>query len=263
LLFEDAAHGWLYTNLPMNVGLYQSAASLSALERWQDAVSQNIASSQVPGYKKRTVEFSSIPMGEVAQDSRARIGEGSPSYYPRATYGVSFQNGEVEPTNRDLDVALQSEGFFVIRNTDGTNTYTRGGALQIRADHTLVTTQGCEILTEDGSPVQLNAQNGALTINRDGSLFQGDTPLGHLQIVSFADTSKLMPAAGGSFVPLAGMEPIPVENPDVLQGHIESSNIAPLREMVDLVTIARAYEANQKLIQSRDSALEKALEKLG
>ena len=103
---EQAAQGWLYGIPPMNVGLYQSAASLSALERWQDAVSQNISSGQVTSYKKRTVQFSAQPMGEVAQDKRARIGEGLPAYFPRATYGISFQNGEVEPTNRELDLAL-------------------------------------------------------------------------------------------------------------------------------------------------------------
>jgi flagellar basal-body rod protein FlgF len=247
----------------MNVGLYQNAASLSALERWQDAVTQNITSSQVAGYRKRTVEFSALPMGEVAQDKNARIGDGMPALFPKINYGISFQPGEVEPTRREYDIALQGEGFFAVQMPDGSKVYTRGGSLSLRADRTLMASQGGPILTDGDNPIQLTPQGGPVTINPDGTVVQGDTLLGRLQVVKFADTSKLMPLAGGVFTPVGGMQSIPVEKPEVMQGYLEGSNIAPLREMVDLVTIARAYEANQKLIQSRDDVLGKTLEKLG
>jgi flagellar basal body rod protein FlgG len=247
----------------MNVGLYQSAASLSALERWQDAVSQNISSGQVTAYKKRTVQFSAQAMGEVAQDKRARIGEGLPSYFPRATYGISFQNGEVEPTNRELDLALQGEGFFVVQMPDGSKSYTRAGELHVRPDRVLASSQGGEILSDADAPIKLNPQGGPLTVNHDGKLLQGDIPLGRLQVVKFADQTKLVSRSAGSFIAPAGVDPIPVDAPEVLQGHLENSNISQLREMVDLVTISRAYEANQKLIQGSDDLLGKVLEKLG
>jgi flagellar basal body rod protein FlgG len=63
-------------------------------------------------------------------------------------------------------------------------------------------------------------------------------------------------------MPGAGAGMVPVEKPVILQGYQESSNVAPLREMVDLVNIARAYEANQKMIQSRDKIMERTLETL-
>ena len=247
----------------MNVGLYQSAASLSALERWQDAVSANISSGQVTAYKKRTVDFSVQAMGEVAQDKKARIGEGQPAYFPLATYGISFQNGEVEPTNRELDIALQGEGLFAVQMPDGSRSYTRAGELHIRPDRVLATSQGGEILSDADAPIKLNPQAGPLTVNPDGKLLQGDVPLGRLQVVKFSDPTKLEARSAGSFTAPAGLDPIPVEAPQVLQGHLENSNVAPLREMVDLVTISRAYEANQKLIQSSDDLLGQALEKLG
>ncbi|HTZ21991.1 MAG TPA: flagellar hook-basal body protein [Opitutaceae bacterium] len=247
----------------MNVGLYQSAASLSALERWQDVVSQNISSGQVTGFKKRTVEFSVQPMGEIAQDKKALIGDGQPAYFPRATYGISFQNGEVEPTNRELDIALQGEGFFAVQMPDGSRTYTRAGDLHIRADRTLANTQDGSILSDADTPIKLNPQGGPLTVNLDGKLMQGDIPLGRLQVVRFADPTKLQSRSSGTFIAPPGVDPIPVDKPQVLQFHLENSNVAPLREMVDLVTISRAYEANQKLIQSSDDLLGQALEKLG
>jgi flagellar basal-body rod protein FlgF len=98
----------------MNIGLYQSAASLSALERWQDAVTQNITSSQVSGYKKRTVNFAVATKGELQTDPNAKIGQGGGQamYFPKVGYGISFQQGETQPTRRDLDVALQGDGFL-------------------------------------------------------------------------------------------------------------------------------------------------------
>ena len=74
----------------MNIGLYQSAASLSALERWQDVTAQNITASQVTGYRRRTVEFSGVSMGGIQADpARGRIGSVrfhacEPPFRPRA-----------------------------------------------------------------------------------------------------------------------------------------------------------------------------------
>ncbi|MBL9205558.1 MAG: flagellar hook-basal body protein [Opitutaceae bacterium] len=248
----------------MNIGLYQSAASLSALERWQDAVTQNITSSQVSGYKKRTVNFSEAISGELQADPRARNGEGSGEmmHFPKVGYGISFQQGETQPTRRDLDVALQGDGFFEIQLEDGRRAYTRAGELRQRADRTLVTSHDTKILSESGDPITLLPGNAAVVINPDGRVIQGGTPVGKLSVVKFADNQQLVPLSAGAFIN-KGPPPTQVERPEVLQGYLESSNITPLREMVDLVNIARAYEANQKLIQTRDQSLGKTLEVLG
>jgi len=203
-------------------------------------------------------------MGEVAQDKKARIGDGQPAYFPRATYGISFQNGEVEPTNRELDIALQGEGFFAVQMPDGSRSYTRAGELHIRPDRVPGHfPRRAKFLSDADAPIKLTPQGGPLTVNPDGKLLQGDVPLGRLQVVKFSDATKLQARSAGSFTAPAGLDPIPVDAPQVLQGHLENSNVAPLREMVDLVTISRAYEANQKLIQSSDDLLGQALEKLG
>jgi flagellar basal-body rod protein FlgF len=248
----------------MNIGLYQSAASLSALERWQDAVTQNITSSQVTGFKKRTVEFQAMPMGEVQTDPHGKTGQGERALFPEASYGVSFQPGETQPTRRDLDIALQGEGFLEVQMPDGSRGYTRAGELHIRPDRTIVTHDGNPVLTDSGSPMTLLPQGGDVAITPEGVVSQGSNQLGRLSVVKFADNSKLVPLAGGTFASTdRKMQPIPVENPMVLQGYLESSNVTPLREMVALVQIARAYEANQKIISSRDQTLGRTLEILG
>lgn len=246
----------------MNIGMYQSAASLTALERWQDAVSQNITASQVSGFKKRTVQFSGTAMGEI-DAGKGSDAEKQAGVLPKATLGVNFQAGETQPTQRLLDVALQGEGFFQVQTEDGQKAFTRAGEFHIRADRTLVTKEGATVLSDGGSPITLQSQGGDISISDEGMVTQGTTQVGKIGVMKFADTSKLLPIGGGFFMAPTGVEPSAVEKPHVLQGYLESSNVTPLREMVALVQIARAYESNQKLITSRDQTLQKALESLG
>jgi flagellar basal body rod protein FlgG len=249
----------------MNIGLYQSASSLSALERWQDAVAQNITSSQVSGYRKRTVEFMAKNAGERQLDPSATRGEesGQKAVFPVATVGINFLTGETQPTRRELDLAIQGEGFFEVGMPDGTRTYTRNGELHMRPDRTLVTTSQHEILTESGDPVVLLPGGGPVAVNADGTIFQGETALGRLSIKKFSNTGALIPVAGGMFRAQEGAGMEAVEKPVVMQGYLENSNVTPLREMVDLVVISRAYEANQKMITTIDQSMQKTLEALG
>lgn len=248
----------------MNIGLYQSAASLSALERWQDAVAQNITSSQVTGFKRRTVQMGGNLSGEVLIDPKARAdaGEGRPAVFPAVRYGISFEPGENQPTRRDLDVALAGDGFFSMQMPDGQTGYSRAGQLQVRNDRVLVNSAGLEILSDAGAPIQLLPSGGAVVIDEIGVVSQGDTPVGRLGVVRFERPELLHTLSAGMFTAPEGVEAEPVDKPGVQQGYLESSNTKPLQEMVDLVNIARAYEANQKMITSRDQLLQRTLESL-
>jgi flagellar basal body rod protein FlgG len=250
----------------MNVGLYQSASALTALERWQDLVSQNITASQETGYRKRTISFSTQAAGELQPNPKARIGsEGSvPVLFPKTIAGINFKNGETQPTRRDLDVAIQGEGFFEVSRPDGSKLYTRSGEFRMRADRTLVTSTGDEVMSDSGSPILLANNGGTLNINSDGTVFMGATALGKFAIKKFPDNNQLIPIAGGFFKPADGAPaPESVENPELLQGYLEASNVTPLREMVDLVLISRAYEANQKIITTVDQQMQKTFDALG
>lgn len=248
----------------MNIGLYQSASALSALERWQDSVSQNITSSQTTGYRKRTINFSTQHAGELHANPRAKVGHDAalPMFFPKVETGIDFVTGETQPTRRELDVAIQGDGFFEVQMEDGTKVYTRSGEFRMRPDRTLVTSSGHEVLSDGGSPILLPAGSGSVTINSDGTISKGEALVGKLALLKFPDNSQLIPIAGGYFLP-GPAAPEQVENPELLQGYLEGSNVTPLREMVDLVLISRAYEANQKIINTVDQQMQKTLEALG
>lgn len=249
----------------MNIGLYQSASALSAIERWQDIVAQNITSSETNGYRKRTVNFSTTKAGQIETDPNA-TGGGDTMYetlFPKVNTGINFSSGQTQPTRRELDFAIQGEGFFTVRLPDGTLAYTRNGEFRMRTDRTLVNSAGAELLTEGGAPITLLPNGQSLVVNRDGSIFQGDVALGRISVQRFVDPAQLVATAGGFFVAPPNVTPQSVEDPELLQGYLESSNITPLREMVDLVLISRAYEANKKIITTVDEQMQKTLEALG
>jgi flagellar basal body rod protein FlgG len=252
----------------MNIGLYQSAAALSALERWQDVVSQNITSGQVTGYRKRTVEFSTQSAGgwQISPNNETSQLDGQPSQpalFPTASNGISFAPGESQPTGRDLDVAIDGEGFFEVKQSDGTTAYTRSGEFSVRSDHTLVNSAGNTVLSQTGQPITLSGDVSKVTINPDGSIVQNGAPVGTLGVVKFADPRKLIPISSGMFLAGQDTPAKPVAKPTLQQGYLEGSNAAPLQEMVNMVLISRAYDANQRVITNADEQMQKELDALG
>jgi len=238
---------------------------MAALERWQDAVSQNVTSAQTTGFRKRTVEFSTEASGMLQHDDRSKLGldSGTPALFPKSSNGVNFLSGETMPTHREFDVAIQGDGFFEVKMPNGAMAYTRSGEFRLRPDRTLVNGSGLEVMTDGGSPIVLLPGQGQLTINQDGTVIQGTTQLGKLSVQQFSNPAALLPGAGGLFIASEGAGMTAVEQPDLMQGYLEQSNVQPLREMVDLVLISRAYEANQKMITTIDQQMQKALEALG
>jgi flagellar basal-body rod protein FlgF len=249
----------------MNIGLYQSAASLSALEHWQSAVAQNISSSQVPGYRGRTVNFSAQDNGQfmIGADGRPSSDSGQPASFPTVTSGVSLAAGETQPTGRPLDLAVQGSGFFAVQMPDGTQAYTRNGSFSQSADGTIVNSSGFPVMSDSGAPIVLAQGAGPVTITQDGTVSQGDTQVARISVTSFSNTAGLVPISSGLLAATPAAAPAATAHPGVLQGYIESSNVSPLFEMVNLVQVSRAYEANQKVITNADQQSQKTMDALG
>ena len=245
----------------MTVGLYQNTAALAALERWQQASSHNISASQVTGFKRQLVQFSAQPTGEL-RSGQFQSSEGLASSFPSAQARLDFSPGDRVQTRRDLDVAVAGDGFLSVRLPDGREGFTRAGQLAVGADRTLVTADNLPVLGVGREPITLQA-GGGLAINADGEITQAGQVVETLAVSRFADTRKLEPLSGGVFVPTADAAPIPVAGGSLLPGYLEGSNISPMREMIDLVAISRAYEANQKMISTRDQLLQRTLDTLG
>jgi len=245
----------------MTIGVYQSAAALTALERWQQASSHNIAVSQVAGFKRQLAQVQSEANGEVRAGDH-RSDESIGGAFPTVRVSLDFASGEMVQTRRELDVAISGEGFLSVRLPDGREGFTRGGSLSLRSDRTLVTADGLPVLGLGRGGVTIPA-GGTVTINPSGEISVAGQVFETLAVSRFENVRNLEPLGGGVFVPSSNEKPIAIDEGNVMQGYVEGSNVSPMREMIDLVTIARAYEANQKIISTRDQILQRTLDTLG
>jgi flagellar basal body rod protein FlgG len=247
----------------MNIGIYKGAAALGAYDKWQEILSQNLAAGSVPGYKKSEISFDTVSEDGGKRNIRPRSSDGSPGVMPQASARINFGQGEVRRTGADYDFAIQGEGFFQVQRPNGELGYTRDGQFQLKSDRTLITNSGFPVMGESG-PIIFPQGAGAISINADGMIYQGEQPVAKLAVYRFQDLEKLRRVGDGLMASSDRLDqPAAVEKPAILSGYLEQSNVSPLTEMVNLIAVSRAYEACQKVIQTHDDESDKAIQVLG
>ena len=245
----------------MNVGLYQGAASMQALERWQEAVSQNLASASVPGYKGTSVDFDTIMSAGSTASLNAPGPQGSGAM-PQASLRRDLTQGELRSTGQPENLAIEGPGYFQVQGADGKPAYTRDGEFHRNAEGNLVTKSGLGVLDQGGAPVHIDAKKGEISIGADGKITQGTQQVGRIGVFQFKE-QEAKQLSGGLFRPGVKDKASAVEQPKIASGFIEQSNVSTLRSMVELITVQRAYEANQKAISTHDQRLSSAIQILG
>ena len=247
----------------MNVGSYTGAAALSAYEKWQEITSQNISAGTVPGYKKTDVSFSNILLDNPGGTPNTLRGQGADGSMPKISPVVGYAQGEIARTGNELDFAIQGPGFFQVQRGDGQVAYTRNGEFHLSPERQLVTKEGFKVLG-DGGPVTFGNTGGPITINSEGSILQGDKAVGKLAVYESAKPQGLKRLSDGLFASADPNEQLRrVDNPAVLNGGVELSNVTPLKEMINLISISRAYEACQRIIMANDENTGRAIQSLG
>lgn len=155
-----------------------------------------------------------------------------------------MHNGAVTTTGRELDLAIDGRGFFVVSTADGPR-YTRNGHFTRRSDNVLVTDQGDPLMGDNG-PLTLPVGGGAIRMGEGGQLMAGDAEVGKLKIVEFANASGLSRQDGALFRAGAGSTPSAVANPTIVTGAIEQSNVSLVERMAALTEVSRTFEALQR-----------------
>jgi flagellar basal-body rod protein FlgG len=196
------------------------------------------------------------------------------------TEGLAFIGGKAYSAEGER--VPQPQAFFAVENAEGEVRYTRNGKFRVNEAGELVTSEGYRVLGRDGQPIVLfdaetqqpvvNIQVNALGQIANASTGQALTTAGgepvQLLIARVDNPERLIPEGYALFRLGEGEEdgavPIgPGDNAEVRQGYIETSNVDPTRAMVDMMTAARMYEANQKVVQAYDKSMEKAVNEVG
>ncbi len=245
----------------MNVSLYQAAAAMTANSRWQDIISENLAGSSVPGYRKQQISLEAVKAGLMPAGSA----KGGAQFFviPKTAAVTSFQPGEIQPTGNKTDAALEGKGFFSIQLPNGKTALTRDGEFQVNSTGQLVTKEGYTVLG-DGGAIKVDAKSPApFSISTNGTVSQGSEVKGKLKLVDYADPKLLTPLSGSYFTAEGTSAKEQPAAATVRQGYLEGSNTSTVREMSNLLTAMRTFEANQKIIQMQDERLGKAISELG
>lgn len=250
----------------MIYGVYQSAAGLRLQEYRQTVATNNLANVDTPGFKADSVAVVERPVassGAGRGAARERVLDGlSGGLFATPTF-TDFSPAELDVTGNPLDVALVKNGFLRVATPDGER-YTRDGRLTMRQDGALVMSAGGhELLDRNGKPLRLDPQSrGKVTIDDRGRVRQGDTEVGQIGVVDFADRRDLQKSGRNLLAARDGAAAQPVDV-EIRQGAVEQSGANPIRGLTDMIAATRAYEMNATLISLQDSTLGKVVNDVG
>lgn len=209
----------------MSVDLYAAYTGARAAWRNLEVVSGNVANAATPGFREQRVRF---------EDTLGAVQASAGGW--TKTDGALVQDGV------DTHLALRGEGYFAL----GDGTYTRDGAFSVDVEGRLVTASGTPVLGE-GGPIALEPGE-RMTVAADGTVMgSASGELGKLRLVRLQDGTPV----GGNRWTATATTPATAT---VVQGAREGSNVDPMRSMVELVEASRAFEAQQKVMQSSDEA---------
>lgn len=252
-------------------GLYTAYTGLRNEQHRMDIMTNNLANSTTVGFKKEgstaqsfddilayrlkdTTDVGSMPK---------RVGVNNPGVKIGETY-TNYDQGSFQSTGNTYDLALGGNGFFTIefKNKAGVTStmYTRAGDFTLTKDGDLVTKDGDYVLGTTGH-IKLDPLTDA-TVNKDGTITQNGVVVAQLRITDFEDYDYLEKYGETYFRPVDGYT-VKDADADVYSGYLEAANVSVVTEMVNMISITRHYESNQKIIQAYDSTLEYAANQTG
>lgn len=246
-----------------------AATGMQAQQLNMDVISNNLANMNTTGYKSSRAEFQDLvyqerrTAGEATTDGISSAAGIDVGVGTRATtVAKMFSAGQLQNTGNPLDVAIDGQGFFEVRLTDGQTAFTRDGGFKLDPSGRLVTSEGYPLTNEISIPT--NASN--VTIGTDGTVSvsakAGTTQrVGQIQLVNFVNPAGLEPTGQNMYLATqASGEPMqgaPGQEGlgTISQGYLELSNVQVVDEMVKMIMAQRAYEMNGKAIQMSDEML--------
>ena len=251
--------------------LYIASTGMAAQERNVEIISNNIANMRTTGFKRQRAEFQDLLYQQYARagastsdsGTTAPVGIEVGSGVKTAATPRVMSQGTVNPTEKDLDLAVSGEGYFAIQLPDGRTGYTRDGSFDRSPNGLLVNVDGYQV--QPGITIPDNANS--ISISADGIVqaYVGTsttpTQLGQLQLYRFVNPSGLESVGDNNFVETAASGAAQAGTPNsdgmghLMQGYLEQANVNPVTEIADLIAAQRPYEMNARVITGADEML--------
>jgi flagellar basal-body rod protein FlgG len=262
----------------MGLTAMQAAATgMKALDTKLNVVANNLANINTVGFKRSRVNFEDL-MYQIKREPGVRDANDQPNPHGiQVGLGVqvsgtqlNFETGTIDTTGRKLDVSIEGEGFFQVQtffNGEEVTAFTRAGNLVRNANGFLVLGNSEGSLLEPAINIPEDVAQERIEIERSGqvSVRQPGTnqlqQVGQIELARFANPEGLLQIGKNLFLdtdasgpPITG-EPQEDGLGSLVQSTLETSNVDPVRELVDLIFTQRGFELNSQSIQSADEAL--------
>lgn len=248
------------------------ATGMLAQQMNVDTISNNIANMTTTGFKRQRLEFQDLIYQHLDRPGSQSSTNGNivPSgisiglgVRPAATYRIHEQ-GTLQITDNDLDVAINGRGFFQIELPNGDTAYTRAGAFGRNADGEIVTSEGYRLspnitIPTDAISVEINGE-GEVFATMPNQVAQQN--LGQIQLANFVNPAGLEAMGDNLFLETDASGAATVANPGsdnlgtLRQGLLEQSNVDSVKEITLLITAQRAYELNSNIIKTSDEMMD-------
>jgi flagellar basal-body rod protein FlgF len=235
--------------------IYTAMTGAKHIMEQQATVSHNLANVSTTGFRAQVDAFRAVPV----------VSDGMPTrtFVVDSTVGSDFTPGPIQQTGRELDVAVQGQGWIAVQREDGSEAYTRHGSLKVNENGVLQTQGGLNVLGEGGSiaiPPDVR-----VAIGKDGTVSAIPTTgqitavnvLGRIKLVN-PDENTLKRADDGLFQLQAGGEADADANVVLIDGALEGSNVNVVDAMVSMISLARQFEMHMKMLQNAESNATKA-----
>ena len=251
-------------------GLYTAYTGMLNEQYRMDIMSNNLANADTAGFKKEGStsqaysEVMAVKIKDLSENPNTpkRLGGMSLGVKIGETF-TDFSQGSLRDTGNTFDLAIGGNGFFNIEFTNKagevSTKYTRDGGFTLTRDGYLVTKDGDYVLGTDDNRIQISTVAGDTVIDRDGRIYQDGNLVATIKVTEFEDTNYLTHYGETMWDAKEGAVAVDSEDPSIYQGYLEMSNVSVVKEMVNMITISRQYEANQKALQTFDETLEKSM----
>jgi flagellar basal-body rod protein FlgF len=230
--------------------IYTAMTGAKHILEKQATTSHNLANATTTGFRSQVDQFRAVQVQGAILPTRAFVVD--------STTGSDFRGGAIQHTGRELDVAVQGDGWFAVQAADGTEAYTRNGSLKMDENGLLLTRDGRPVVGDGGQlsiPPGRNiavGKDGTISLVPDGSEATGLTAIGRLKLVNPPE-ADLRRGDDGLFRLKDGKPANADPNVAVISGALESSNVNVVDEMVNMISLARQFDMQIKLLQHAEN----------
>jgi flagellar basal-body rod protein FlgF len=241
----------------MSGSLYVAAAGAEARLTQLDVLADNLANVDTAGFRSGTVVFEA-ELEAALLDQGDGLPQTGRAFVAATQAAIRGESGPIRPTGRDLDAAIQGDGFFVVE-TPGGPRYTRAGAFRVDPSGFLVGISGHPVLGESGP---IPAGDRPLSIDAGGSVLDdAGQRVARLQVVRFDDASALVKEGSSLLRAPDEMPGEPIE-PVLASRSLEGSNVQAVQELARMVIVQRAFDAAMRTLEAEDSASSQLLQEI-